>query len=56
LRADLGPRPDGGFATGSRSPSSASPSPAGRITAIEILADPDRLRQLDLSGLEAQQP
>jgi RNA polymerase sigma-70 factor (ECF subfamily) len=24
---------------------------AGRITAIDILADPDRLRQLDLSGL-----
>lgn len=28
---------------------------AGRITAIDILADPDRLRQLDLSGLDDQQ-
>jgi RNA polymerase sigma factor (sigma-70 family) len=28
---------------------------AGRITAITILADPDRLEQLDLSGLDDQQ-
>ena len=28
---------------------------AGRITAIDILADPDRLRQLDLSGLDDPQ-
>jgi RNA polymerase sigma-70 factor, ECF subfamily len=29
---------------------------AGRITAIDVLADPDRVRQLDLSGLDDQQP
>jgi len=39
-------------ATGSRSRSAASRSGAGRSSAIDILADPERLRRLDLTILD----